>query len=105
MTELDNDQLAMVTGGMNAKLFAAMQKTVEMGGNVSHAIEGPHYPTSFHWQGRAIDIHGSPRMRQQFFNWAKGTNPEELIYQNYHSLHGRRAGRVPGHEDHVHLAY
>lgn len=105
METIDPDALAEVTGGMNPKMFGAWQKAVDMGGNISHSIEGPHYPTSFHWQGRAIDVHGSPQMRQQFFGWAKGTKPEELIYQNYHSLHGRPAGRIPGHEDHVHLAY
>jgi len=105
METIDPDALADVTGGMNPKMFGAWQKAVDMGGNISHSIEGPHYPTSFHWQGRAIDVHGSPQMRQQFFSWAKGTKPEELIYQNYHSLHGRPAGRIPGHEDHVHLAY
>lgn len=105
METLEEHQLATVTGGMNPQMFSAMQKAVDMGGNISHAIEGPHYPTSFHWQGRAIDVHGSPAMRQSYFNWAKGTNPTELIYQNYHSLRGQRRGSVPGHFDHVHLAY
>lgn len=105
METLDEHLLASITGGMNAKLFAAMQKAVDMGGNISHAVEGPHYPTSFHWVGRAIDVHGSPAMRQSFTNWAKGTNPAELAYQNYHTVHGQRRGAVPGHNEHVHLAY
>ncbi|HET9990890.1 MAG TPA: hypothetical protein VFQ65_20305 [Kofleriaceae bacterium] len=105
METLEEHQLATVTGGMNSKMFSAWQKAVDMGGNISHSIEGPHYPTSFHWQGRAIDVHGSPAMRQSYFNWAKSTNPTELIYQNYHSLRGQRRGAVPGHFDHVHVAY
>jgi bacteriocin-like protein len=105
METLDEDQLATITGGMSTKLFGAIQTAVGMGGNISHEIEGPHYPSSFHWVGRAIDVHGSPAVRQQFFEWAKGTNPTELIYQNYHSLRGHRRGAVPGHFDHVHLAY
>jgi hypothetical protein len=44
-------------------------------------------------------------VRQQFFDWAKGTHPTELIYQNYHTLRGQRRGPVPGHQDHVHVAY
>ena len=105
METLDEHQLATVVGGMNEKMFGAWEKAISMGGNISHAIEGPHYPRSFHWLGRAIDVHGSPAMRKKFFQWAQGTHPEELIYQRYHSLHGRRAGFVPGHYDHVHLAY
>ncbi len=105
METLADARLATVVGGMNSKMFSAWQTAVGMGGNISHAIEGPHYPTSFHWQGRAIDVHGSPAMRQQFFNYAKGTNPTELIYQNYHSLRGQSRSPVPGHFDHVHLAY
>jgi hypothetical protein len=105
MQTLDQDQLASITGGMDPKMFSAWQKAVDMGGNISHAIEGPHYPTSFHWLGRAIDVHGSPAMREQYFQWAKGTQPTELIYQKYHSLRGQIRGPVPGHYDHVHLAY
>ncbi len=105
MTSIEDDEMATVHGGMNARMFNAWQKAVSMGGNISHAIEGPHYPNSFHWIGRAIDVHGSPGMRKQFFHWAQGTHPTELIYQNYHSLRGHRRGPVPGHYDHVHLAY
>ncbi|HEY1550884.1 MAG TPA: hypothetical protein VGG28_23805 [Kofleriaceae bacterium] len=105
MESIDPDQLATIHGGMNEKMFGAWEKAVDMGGNISHSIEGPHYPTSFHWLGRAIDVHGSPQMRQQYFEWAKGTKPIELIYQNYHSLRGKQAHSVPGHFDHVHLAY
>jgi hypothetical protein len=105
MDNLEDQQLATASGGMNAKMFSAWQTAVGMGGNISHAIEGPHYPNSFHWVGQAIDVHGSPAVRSQFFNWAKGTNPTELIYQNYHTLRGQQRGPVPGHNDHVHLAY
>lgn len=105
METLDKHVLSDVSGGMNSKMFSAWQKAVEMGGNISHAVEGPHYPNSFHWGGQAIDVHGSPAMRQSFTNWAKGTNPTELAYQNYHSLRGQRRAAVPGHNDHVHLAY
>ena len=105
METIEKPQLAMASGGMNQKMFGAWQKAVSLGGNISHSIEGPHYPNSFHWQGQAIDVHGSPKMRKQFFEWAKGTHPTELIYQNYHSLRGQRRGAVPGHNEHVHLAY
>ncbi len=105
METLENQQLATASGGMNQKMFTAWQKAVDLGGNISHAIEGPHYPSSFHWIGHAIDMHGTPAVRQQFFSWAKGTHPTELIYQNYHTLRGQRRGPVPGHQDHVHVAY
>ena len=105
MMTLDEHALSSVVGGMNSKLFASIQKAVGMGGNISHSIEGPHYPGSFHWVGRAIDVHGSPSMRRSFTNWAKGTNPAELAYQDYHTVRGQRRGAVPGHNEHVHLAY
>ena len=105
MMTLDPPLLTTVHGGMNPKMFAAWQKAVDLGGNISHAVEGPHYPNSFHWVGQAIDMHGTPAVRQQFFEWAKGTHPTELIYQNYHTLRGQSRAPVPGHQDHVHLAY
>jgi len=98
------EQMAEVSGGMDQKLFTAMKTAVEQGNNVHWVHTGPHYPGSRHWSGRAIDVGGDPAARQKFFNWAKGTNPAELIYQNTFLKYGQRIGAIGGHEDHVHYS-
>jgi hypothetical protein len=102
--KLTNEQLATVHGGMNDKLFTAMQQAVSMGLNVHWVDSGPHYPNSRHWTGRAFDVGGSSTNMQRFFNWAKGTNPHELIYRNTFIKDGRRVRPIGGHENHVHYS-
>ena len=96
--------LATVHGGMNAKLFNAMEHAIGMGLNVHWVDSGPHYPNSRHWVGRAFDVGGSPAARQAFFNWAKGTHPHELIYKHTFLRDGRRVHPIGGHDTHVHYS-
>jgi len=104
MTDLSDDDLERVHGGMNAKLFSAMQHAVDSGLNVHWVASGPHYPNSRHWQGRAIDVGGSPAALRQFFHWASGTHPHELIYKNQFIKDGRHVHPIGGHETHVHYS-
>jgi hypothetical protein len=101
---LGAEQLGNVGGGMDTRLFAAMQHAVALGLNVHWVNTGPHYPNSRHWRGRAFDVGGSPAARQQFFNWAKGTHPHELIYKNVFLRDGRRVRPIGGHDTHVHYS-
>jgi hypothetical protein len=97
-------QLATAHGGFAPKLWDAMQHAVGMGLNVQWIESGPHYPNSRHWVGRAFDVGGSPAKLQQYFDWAKGTNPHELIYKNTFLKDGRRVHPIGGHDTHVHYS-
>lgn len=104
LENLAADQLARVHGGMNGRLFSAMQHAVDSGLNVHWIASGPHYPNSRHWVGRAFDVGGSPGGLQRFFNWAKGTHPHELIYKNQFLRDGHRVHPIGGHDTHVHYS-
>jgi len=54
---------------------------------------GQHSPNSLHYSGRAVDVSGPPAMLDQAYAGLRGTNPTELLW------------RVPGHFDHLHVAY
>jgi hypothetical protein len=101
---IEDDRLSAVQGGMNTQLWNAMQHAVGMGLNVHWIESGPHYPNSRHWVGRAFDVGGSPNKLQQFFDWAKGTHPHELIYKNTFLRDGRPVNPIGGHETHVHYS-
>ena len=101
---LPADRLTIPHGGMNPQLFNAMEHAVGMGLNIHWISSGPHYPNSRHWVGRAIDVGGSPAKLQQFFDWAKGTHPHELIYKNQFLRDGRSVHPIGGHETHVHYS-
>ena len=105
LATLTEEQLQSVHGGMNDKLFDAMKHAVEMGNNVHWLNTGPHYPNSRHWRGRAMDVGGDPAARQRYFDWAKTTNPHELIYKNTFLKDGRRINPIGGHDSHVHTSY
>lgn len=102
--ELTSDEAASVCGGMNEQLFRATQQAVSSGLNVHWIASGPHYPNSRHWVGRAIDVDGSAAGLQGFYNWAKGTNPAELIYKNHFLRNGHPVRPIGGHETHVHYS-
>ena len=104
MKTVAREKLEDVCGAMNAQLWNAMQHAVGMGLNVHWINTGPHYPNSRHWQGRAFDVGGSAAARQQFFNWAQGTHPHELIYKHTFIKDGRHVHPIGGHDTHVHYS-
>lgn len=54
---------------------------------------GRHAKNSYHYLGRALDVSGPPALLDRAYSMLKGTNPSELLW------------RVPGHFDHLHVAY
>jgi phage-related protein len=54
---------------------------------------GKHAPGSYHYSGRALDVSGPPGLLDAAYARLKATNPAELLW------------RVPGHYDHLHVAY
>jgi hypothetical protein len=54
---------------------------------------GTHSPNSLHYSGRALDVSGPPGLLDMAYARLKSTNPSELLW------------RVPGHYDHLHVAY
>ena len=54
---------------------------------------GKHAAGSYHYSGRALDVSGPPGLLDAAYARLKTTNPAELLW------------RVPGHYDHLHVAY
>lgn len=54
---------------------------------------GGHAQGSYHYLGRALDVSGPPGLLDRAYQMLRGTNPSELLW------------RVPGHYDHLHVAY
>ena len=54
---------------------------------------GKHAPGSYHYSGRALDVSGSTAQLNAAYASLKGTGAKELLWQ------------VPGHYDHLHVAY
>ena len=54
---------------------------------------GKHAAGSLHYSGRALDVSGPPGLLDAAYARLKTTNPAELLW------------RVPGHYDHLHVAY
>ncbi len=54
---------------------------------------GRHAAGSYHYAGRALDVSGPPGLLDAAYARLRGTNPAELLW------------RVPGHYDHLHVAY
>lgn len=104
MQTLTSNQLEGVSGGIQPKMWTAMNKAYELGLNIHWMNTGPHYPNSRHWRGRAIDIGGSPKQLAKFFAWARGTHPHELIYKNMFIKDGHRHRPIGGHNTHVHYS-
>jgi hypothetical protein len=85
-----------------------------------HVGENPHFggvhpvhaKNSYHYQGRAIDVSGSPEQMSHFAHViAKryGSRVKELFWQGQGGVNIKNGKRVPqgfvtGHKDHVHVA-
>jgi hypothetical protein len=83
-----------------------MSHARELGLRVTSTTGGRHAPRSYHYQGRAADVAGSPSAMRQFYRDMRGTNPTELFYDPEGGIkHGRSIGPIGGHRDHVHIAY
>ena len=54
---------------------------------------GRHAPNSYHYSGRALDVSGTNAQLNAAYASLKGTGAKELLWQ------------VPGHYDHLHVAY
>lgn len=103
---ISDEQLADAVGGFSAQLNSAMDRARELGLRVTSTTGGRHAPRSYHYQGRAADVAGSPRAMGQFYREMSKTNPTELFYDPMGGIkHGRQIGAIGGHRDHVHIAY
>jgi hypothetical protein len=86
-------------GGGVAKVIQIGKMLQGMGLNVAEnpafgsGRVGQHAPGSYHYSGRAIDVTGSPAQLDAAYAQLLNTNPAELLW------------RVPGHFDHLHVAY
>jgi hypothetical protein len=86
-------------GGGAAKVVQIGKMLQGMGLNVAEnpafgsGRVGQHAPGSYHYSGRAIDVTGSPAQLDAAYAQLLNTNPAELLW------------RVPGHFDHLHVAY
>jgi hypothetical protein len=103
---ISDEQLSDCHGGFSPQLNAAMSHARELGLRVTSTTGGRHAPRSYHYQGRAADVAGSPSAMRQFYRDMRGTNPTELFYDPEGGIkHGRSIGPIGGHRDHVHIAY
>lgn len=103
---IPNELLADTHGGFSPQLSAGMDRARELGLRVTSTTGGRHAPRSYHYQGRAVDVAGSPSAMRQFYREMARTSPTELFYDPMGGIkHGRQVGAIGGHGTHVHLAY
>lgn len=90
-------------------------KAIKIGSRIGHRLGltvtsttgGTHVAGSYHYQGRAVDISGSPAQMRRLFLKLRKFNPTELFYDpmGYYYKNGSRvSGAIGGHSDHVHFA-
>lgn len=98
---------AFPAGGSNRqKLDYAGKLARDMGLRITSTTGGKHAPGSYHYQGRAIDVAGSPAQMAAYYRRLAGTSPTELFYDPIGGIkNGRQIGAIGGHSDHVHIAY
>ena len=103
---ISTEELADCHGGYSPQLNSAMSRARELGLRITSTTGGRHAPRSYHYQGRAADVAGSPSAMRQFYNEMARTSPTELFYDPAGGIkHGRNIGPIGGHRDHVHIAY
>jgi hypothetical protein len=101
---IETTDLGRVQGG--SRLSDASARAQELGLRITSTTGGRHAPRSYHYQGRAIDVAGSPSAMRQFYSEMSRTNPTELFYDPMGGMkHGRNIGAIGGHGNHVHVAY
>jgi hypothetical protein len=105
MTEISDDELATIHGGMQPQMFTAMTKAWDLGLQVQGVHTGNHVQSSNHWRGRAMDIGGDPKQLDKFVQWAKGTHYREVIYKDLFLKNGQRIHGIGNHQDHVHYSF
>ncbi len=93
-------------GSNSARLQAATRRARELGLTVTSTTGGTHAAHSYHYQGRAVDVAGSPAAMRQLYRELAATNPTELFYDPMGGIkNGRNIGAIGGHGTHVHFAY
>lgn len=61
---------------------------------------------SYHYQGRAVDVAGSPSQMAKLFDVVHNTRPTELFYDPKGAVkNGSDIPPIGGHGDHVHVAF
>ncbi len=95
------------SGGSNsAKLQWAMNVARQMGLTITSTTGGRHAPGSYHYQGRAFDVAGSPSQMARFYDAMKAQRPTEAFYDPRGGIKfGNEIGAIGGHSDHVHVAF
>jgi hypothetical protein len=97
---------AAPTGSNAQKLAKAKARAIALGLTITSTTGGRHAPRSYHYQGRAIDVSGSPAKMAQFYREMAGARPTELFYDPLGGMkNGRQIGAIGGHGNHVHVAF
>lgn len=88
------------------RLMFAWRTAERMGLTITSYKGGRHTPTSYHYQGRAIDVAGSPSAMARFYRYMAQSSPTEMFYDPIGGIkYGRNIGAIGGHRDHVHIAF
>ncbi|HEY8206225.1 MAG TPA: peptidoglycan-binding domain-containing protein [Myxococcaceae bacterium] len=94
------------SGSNREKLDWATKTAKAMGLTITSTTGGTHTPGSYHYQGRAIDVAGSPAQMAKFFDTLHNTRPTELFYDPRGAVkNGSDISPIGGHSDHVHVAF
>jgi len=98
---------AFPAGGSNRdKLDWAERTAKAMGLTITSTTGGTHVAGSYHYQGRAVDVAGSPAQMARFFETLHNTRPTELFYDPKGAVkNGSDIPPIGGHSDHVHVAF
>jgi peptidoglycan hydrolase-like protein with peptidoglycan-binding domain len=94
------------TASRHEKLMFAWNKAKAFGLTITSYTGGKHTPTSYHYQGRAIDVAGSPSAMARYYRYMSQFKPTELFYDPLGGIkNGQNIGAIGGHGDHVHIAF
>ena len=97
---------AQPAGSREANLQTAKDTARRMGLTITSTTGGTHTPGSYHYQGRAIDVAGSPTQMANYYREMARLSPTELFYDPIGGIkNGRNIGAIGGHGDHVHVAF